>query len=383
VTPADRDATFFERKPDGPILRIVATGDVSFSGRILKQGRARSEGPLDALRGVFRGADVGFLNLETALLEVTSPKTPFGSPLAAVLHIPRAPVTVVNAANNHVRDFGAIGLRRTIEALRDAGMLVIGVGETREAAADPVIVSVNGITMAWLACARTLQEQDGGGPYFWELDEEELLDAVKRCRPRADLIAVSVHAGYMYLDVPHPDHKRLAETLSDAGADIILMHHAHVLQGLDIRDSRRLIAYNLGNLLFDWREGNVEANAMINEQREGALFRIDCDKTGVAAVTVVPTWIEESLAAVIATGEIRTRILTRLWRVSDLLSADVARIFSAQHAERNTGMIGRVLWFHLRRGNLRYLVSRLRRLRGAHLAMLFRWIAGRVTRDRA
>jgi poly-gamma-glutamate capsule biosynthesis protein CapA/YwtB (metallophosphatase superfamily) len=207
--------------------------------------------------------------------------------------------------------------------------------------------------------------------------------AVRRCRPRADLVAVSIHAGYMYLDVPHPDHQRLAEALSDAGADLVLMHHAHVLQGLDVRNQRRLIAYNLGNLLFDWREGNVEARAMIDEQREGALVRIDCDRGGVAAVSVTPTWVEETLRTVVATGERRERVIARLRRVSGLLRGDVARIFAAQHAERNTGMVGRVLWFHLRRGNLRYVASQLRKLRAAHLAMVGRWLAGRVARSRS
>lgn len=377
------DGTFFARSPEGPVARIVAAGDVSFSGRILREDAARSGGPLDGLRDEFRDADVGFMNLESPLVGTVSKSTPFASPLAAVQHIPRARITVVNAANNHIRDYGPDGLRSTIAALRGAGLVVIGVGDTREAAAQPTFVSVNGLEIAWLACARTLQEQDGGGPYFWELDPEALVRAVRLCRPRADLVAVSIHAGYMYLDVPHPDHQRLAEALSDAGADLVLLHHAHVLQGLDVRNKRRLIAYNLGNLLFDWREGNVEARAMIDEQREGALVRIDCDRSGVAAVAVLPTWIEESLRTVVATGARRERVLARLRRVSELLRGDVARIFAAQHAERNTGMVGRVLWFHLRRGNLRYVAAQLRKLRGAHLAMLGRWIAGRVTRARS
>jgi len=377
------DASIFARAPEGPVARIVAAGDVSFSGRILSAAAARAGGPLDALRAEFREADVGFMNLESPLLDAVSKSTPFASPLDAVNHIPRARVTVVNAANNHVRDYGPDGLRSTISALRAAGLVVIGVGDTRQAAAEPVFVSGNGLELAWLACARTLQAQDGGGPYFWELDAEELVRAVRSCRPRADLVAVSIHAGYMYLDVPHPDHKRLAEALSDAGADLVLMHHAHVWQGMEVRSARRLIAYNLGNLLFDWREGNVEARAMIDEQREGALVRIDCDRSGVAAVAVVPTWVEESLRTVLATGERHDRVLARLRRVSELLRGDVARTFAAQHAERNTGMIGRVLWFHLRRGNLRYVASQLRKLRGAHLAMLGRWLAGRVARTRS
>lgn len=377
------DGAFFARTPEGPVARIVAAGDVSFSGRILSAEAASGGGPLDALRDEFRDADVGFMNLESPLLGSVSKSTPFASPLAAVQHIPRARITVVNAANNHIRDYGPDGLRSTIAALRGAGLVVIGVGDTREAAAEPTNVCVNGLEIAWLACARTLQEQNGGGPYFWELDPEALVRAVRLCRPRADLVAVSIHAGYMYLDVPHPDHQRLAEALSGAGADLVLLHHAHVLQGLDVRNKRRLIAYNLGNLLFDWREGNVEARAMIDEQREGALVRIDCDRSGVAAVAVVPTWIEESLRTVVATGARRERVLTRLRRVSELLRGDVARIFAAQHAERNTGMVGRVLWFHLRRGNLRYVASQLRKLRGAHLAMVGRWIAGRVTRARS
>jgi hypothetical protein len=183
----------------------------------------------------------------------------------------------------------------------------------------------------------------------------------------------------MHLDVPHPDHKSMAERLRSSGADIILMHHAHVLQGIDVDERGATICYNLGNILFDWMEGNVASNQVTDLQREGSVFLFECDARGVASVSVLPTWIEDALTVSIAEGASRERILARMERVSGMLAGDVRGIFAAQNAARNTGLIARVFWYHLRRGNARYLASQIAKILLAHIATLLRWVASRLS----
>ena len=191
-----------------------------------------------------------------------------------------------------------------------------------------------------------------------------------------DVLIVSIHIGLMYMDYPRPEHKVMAERLMGNGADLVLMHHAHVLQGVQITSERRICCYNLGNFLFDWKEGNVQTPVMLREQNEGAVFVFDLDQKGVSAATAFPTWIDDDCRVRWATGERGLHILNRLARISLDLQGNFEVAFESQRATRNTGPILQVLAFHARHGNWRFLSDSLRRARWEHVKMLLRWMVG-------
>src|SRR5207244_1416927 len=114
---------------------------------------------------------------------------------------------------------------------------------------------------------------------------------------------------------PRPQHKVMAERLMSSGADLILMHHAHVMQGIQVTSQRRICCYNLGNFLYDWEEGDVQTPVMLREQNEGAVFCFELDKNGVAAAAVLPTWIDDECRVHWATAERGYEILNRLARI--------------------------------------------------------------------
>lgn len=160
-----------------------------------------------------------------------------------------------------------------------------------------------------------------------------------------------------------------------AGADLVLMHHAHVLQGVQVTSQGRISCYNLGNFLYDWKEGHVQTPVTLREQNEGAIFVFDLRQHGISAAAL-PTWIDDDCRVRWATGERGTRILSRLSRISHDLQGDFALAFESQRAQRNTGPILKVLAFHIKHGNWRNIIDSLRRARLEHLKMLMRWLAG-------
>jgi hypothetical protein len=239
-----------------------------------------------------------------------------------------------------------------------------------------VRTDVNGLRVGWLGCGRTLLPQNDEGPRYWEFNETELSAAIARARPEVDVLIISMHIGLMYMDYPRPEHKLIAERLIQHGADLILMHHAHVLQGVQVTLHGRMCCYNLGNFLYDWMEGKVQTPVVLREQNEGAIFWFEIDQKGIALAAAFPTWIDEDCRVHWATGERGHAILNRLGRISRDLEGDFAPVFERQRAERNMGPILKVLAFHIKHRNWRKIIDSLRRARFEHLKMVIRWLTG-------
>jgi hypothetical protein len=233
---------------------------------------------------------------------------------------------------------------------------------------------MNGLRIGWLGCGRTLVSQSNSGPNYWEFEEQELLNAVERNRADVDLLIVSIHLGLMYLDYPRPDHKAMAEKLMAAGVNLIVMHHAHVLQSIQVTQQRSVCCYNLGNFLFDYQEGNVQNPIMVREQNEGAVFHFVLDRNGVAQASALPIWTDDHCRVRWASGNRGVEILNRLLRISRDLEQDFVPAYKRQRAERNTSGISKVIWFHLQHGNWRYVWESLRKARPEHIGMIGRWL---------
>ena len=374
------------RAAEGPCLRLWAGGDLGFSGLLRPLAAGEGAGPLRAIAGILGGnggsdknggARLAFANLETPLVPGTDSEDLFAAPPQAAERLEAAGFGLLNLANNHIRDYGPEGLEATYEALGARGLRTVGAGPDEAAARAPVIFEEDALTLGFLACGRTLQSQDGGGAKFWEYDPEELLEAARRTAPSVDVLIVSIHIGYMYVDYPHPDHRKLALELTEAGAQVVLMHHAHVLQGVEVTEGGAVICYNLGNLLFDWTEGEVPSRQEIEHQRSGALFGFDLDGRGVARAFALPVRVDDELHLQWAEGGAGASILDRLEGISDFSRGDSAEKFWQQRAQRNTGQTLETLGRKLRQGDLSALLDGVRRLRFHHLRMFLRWLLGR------
>jgi len=366
----------------GPTVRVCAVGDIGLSGRVAAN-LSSTEGPDELFAEIaplFHRADITFGNLESPLSGEIAPNQLFSAPATGAALLKRSGFNLLSLANNHVYDYGRAGLVATLDAVMKADLVPLGVGDSPASAQALVRTDINGLRIGWLGCGRTLVSQGALGPHYWEFSEDELLDATKRNRADVDLLIVSIHIGLMYMDYPRPEHKAMAERLMAEGADLILMHHAHVLQGVQVTPQRRVCCYNLGNFLFDWTEGNVKTPVMVREQTESAVFLCVMDRHGVAELAALPIWIGDDCKVHWANGVRGINILTRLARISDELEMNFLEAFKQQRAERNTTGIVKVIWFHILRGNWSFVLESLKKARLEHAGMIFRWLAGGLKR---
>src|SRR5260221_7234642 len=249
---------------------------------------------------------------ETPLCPPTADRTLFRGDPAMAAAIAGAGFNLLSLANNHILEFGPGPLSETVGHVERQGIIVLGAGATREAAARPVILERRGVRIGLLGYGRTLQEQkDPAIPGFIEWNEAAALAAVAGLRKLVDCVVVSVHMGFMWIDYPNPAFKQSADRLLSAGAHVVLMHHAHVLQGY-AADEGRVAVYNLGNFIADIWEGETGVTPVPDRQRESAIFLIDLDRHGVVEMGIVPIVMTDDLRVVEAVDERGREIGDRL-----------------------------------------------------------------------
>ena len=267
----------------------------------------------------------------------------------------------------------------TRRALEASGIQTLGAGADPAAARRLVVTELDGLRLGWLGCARTLEPQPPIGDVFWEYDPEELEAAVYAARSKVDVLIASLHMGYMYVDYPHPEQRAQALELLAQGADLVLIHHAHVLQGIE-PTANGLICYNLGNFLLDMTVGNIRIEIMQEEQRSGGIFVFDLDRGGIHRGAVLPIRVDDDWTVRWALGESGRTILERLQRISRDWDGGAAESFYRQLADRATGLAIRSTLSELRRGGLKALPGLARRVKGHHLRMIAGWPAERFKR---
>ncbi|APR88161.1 Putative enzyme of poly-gamma-glutamate biosynthesis (capsule formation) [Minicystis rosea] len=260
--PSGSDSATPLSRPSRDAITLIAGGDVSF-GRVV--GQMLIEKPATdffaALRPWLHAADVRFANLEGPISdqhgETQKPGQPlvFTGPPEAAAALARARFTVVSTANNHAWDYGEPALRETLALLDGAGVLHVGTGESREASRRPIVVDVEGFRLAVLAVTDIWNqgplEKHAAEPLVARADPAELQGAVRALRERgeADAIVVSYHGGEEYRDTPIPRTIAMLRAAIDAGADAVVGHHPHVIQGVSWYRGRPIL-YSLGNLLM-------------------------------------------------------------------------------------------------------------------------------------
>ena len=271
-------------------VTLAFAGDVHFEGRVaaLLDSRDATLGPMSS---ALRSADVAVVNLESALtsggspapkeLEAPSRRYWFRSPPAALALLERSGVDAVSLANNHGADYGAAGLRDSLRAARNSPVAVIGVGRDPDQAFRPYQTSVDGVEVAVLAADASPLESNAsiwdvglGGPGLAAArDNTRLLAAVRAANARSDVVAVYLHWGAEDRGCPTAEQRKLARSLADAGADVVVGTHAHIPLGAGMLDDT-YVSYGLGNFL--WYHGKQPDTGVLRLQIvDGEVVRDD------------------------------------------------------------------------------------------------------------
>jgi poly-gamma-glutamate synthesis protein (capsule biosynthesis protein) len=238
-------------------VTIAAVGDIMLGGRtgpFLEQ-----HGPDYPFKNVMPDlsrADLVVGNLESPISTrgkaVENKKfTLRAAPIAAEA-LRSAGIRVVSLANNHAMDFGPLALQDTLEALTANNVLFTGAGMNLDDARAPAIVKVKGKTLAFLSYSLTFPLEffaSSGRPGTAPGYDEFVKADIEKARPLADLVVVSFHWGAELMISAKDYQVELGRKAIDWGADLVLGHHPHVLQDLELYKGR-LIVYSLGNFVF-------------------------------------------------------------------------------------------------------------------------------------
>ncbi|MBN1378232.1 MAG: CapA family protein [Gammaproteobacteria bacterium] len=261
---------------------IVAVGDIMLGGKA--QARLDKEGydfPFAETREVLQSADIAIGNLETSLTHAGQPfadkKYLFrNSPDKVAAALKQAGFDIVTLANNHSMDYGAEGLLDTLTALDKAGIRSHGAGENiAEARKAQVFKLENGLSLAFLAYSNTFPEEfwatrnNAGTAYGHEQYVRE--DVGKLVGQGIDIIVVSFHWGRERETELRSYQALLAHAAIDAGADLVIGHHPHILQAVEKYKSG-IILYSLGNYTFSTFSPHVYTSVVAKVNFVDGLF---------------------------------------------------------------------------------------------------------------
>ncbi len=239
---------------------LTAVGDVNLGGDVSPTLAANGFAyPWSALGGLMRASTLTFANLECTLSYVGTavPGKTFtfrGDPAAIPFMRDPGGVDVVSQANNHARDFGAQSLVDCLAYLDASGVKHCGAGADYDSAHAPAYLDAKGLRVGFLAYDDIGYSGWYAAPGYPGVcnprDTARLAADIRAARAGADIVVVSFHWGTERKDTPDPAQTSFARYAIDCGADVVLGHHPHVVQGFELYRGK-LIANSLGNFVFN------------------------------------------------------------------------------------------------------------------------------------
>lgn len=354
---------------------LVAGGDILLRQPLRLDGEEGSRPPWAFLHN----ADIAFANLEvpfTTRRERADKLSTIQAAPQLAYELRKMGIDVVTVANNHAADCGVDGIRDTICAVTATGMQAVGGGSNIDEALSPALVgTTTGLRVSFfgIACTvpngcgaaddrpgiapvrvvsrfvvdtNTLEECPGSAPKVETVcmpgDTEAVASAIAEHRSYTDIVVVGIHWGVPFgwvaasqgelADYQQP----LAHALVDAGADVVIGHHPHVVHGIEVYKGRPIF-YSVGNLVFHRKHGSGKSRRPYPAYdwantvhapltRLGALARLEWARPGPPSVIeLVPVSLDESGEPQLAAeNEIET-IYQRVLSLSEAYGTSVTR----------------------------------------------------------
>lgn len=271
------------------VLKLGFTGDLAFSGYFADRC-CDDETLSDDIKAFLAGNDYNIINFESPVTpcRVTKKKRlAHRSNVAALDFVKRSIKNpVLSFANNHMMDFGTVGVVDTIASCKKAELPYIGIGMNIKEAASCVILG-NKIKVGILSVQYKryrIASETVGGPLH-ESREDYIKAAVKNLKGHVDYIVLVYHGGDEFLHIPASRVRRQFKRYLRWGCDAIVAHHPHVVQGYEYF-GKKPVFYSLGNFIFDTDYQRVQ-----KDTDNGLLLSLDFRKDGISFETL-PTHID-------------------------------------------------------------------------------------------
>lgn len=237
---------------------ILFVGDIMFSRQIAKiaENKNDKEYPFGMIRKKLKEADLVVANLENPVSDggvLSGSIYSFRAKPEVVTQLVDNNIKVVSLANNHIWDYGRGAFFDTMENLEKAGVLYSGIGESVSKAHTPVVISNKGTKIAFLSytdIAPSFLSEKDSVPAVAFPDPETIKEDIIQAKTVADIVVVMFHWGEEYFTIHNLSQEYFAHLTIDAGADLVIGHHPHVPQEVEMYKGK-YIAYSLGNFIFD------------------------------------------------------------------------------------------------------------------------------------
>ncbi len=296
---------------------ILLDDEYAIMANLLRRGMTIENGVSEAMLAKLQGVDILVANNEFPFTERGTPtegKTfTFRADTDTVSYLHDMGVDVAVLANNHIYDFGEVGLLDTLDVLSGAGISGVGAGRNLEEASAPLYFIVNDMKIAVVAATQierldnpdTKGATENSAGVFRCWNPEKLYEAVGQAKENSDFVIVYIHWGTE--NQAEPDWAQLdqAPKLAEAGADLIIGDHAHCLQGIAYFDDTPVI-YSLGNFWFN------------SKTLDTCMVQVTIGHDGLESFQFVPA-IQSDCRVDLAYGEEKSRILSYM----RILSPDV------------------------------------------------------------
>lgn len=310
--------------PPDKDLKLVAAGDIMLSANRAAGIQMAEHGykyPFEDVKDKLAAGDIAFANMESPI-STTGKKLPgkgitFRTDPIVLDGLKYAGIDIVSLANNHILDYDDPALLDTLRLLDEANIYRVGAGKNIGEARSPAIIEKNSLRVAFLAYSdmadiyfsnaykkvfAAADDKPGVAP----TDSNMILDDVRAVRPQADIVIVSLHWGVEDSNDTTSQQKEMAHSIIDAGADAILGHHPHVLQGVEIYNGKPIV-YSLGNFIFDQLKEN---------NKQSMILELDFTNDKWTAAKAYPVYMQDKGHPVIASGSKKEEILNKIAELS-------------------------------------------------------------------
>jgi poly-gamma-glutamate synthesis protein (capsule biosynthesis protein) len=252
---------FSPKIKQGSETTIILAGDVMLGRTVMTKSldSGNPSYPFEKVSDELNRADIVFVNLENPIVSRcprNSESLIFCADPAMVEGLITAGIDIVSLANNHSRNYGESGLSETIEILDEKEILTTGLGKL-------VVQESRGIKYGFL-----------GFDFISRVPRENDYGLVAESVDEVDVLIVGVHWGAEYRSEPVEIQKQWAKELVEAGADVVVGHGPHWVQGMEYINEKP-VYYSLGNFVFDqmWSEETKKGLIMKLTFRDGELIK--------------------------------------------------------------------------------------------------------------
>lgn len=311
---------------------VTAVGDI-IPARHVAEAMAKhgTRYPFAPAVPLVKDSEITFGNLECPLtdrVEIPYEGMTFAAPAKTVEGLKLLGLDVVTLANNHSTNFGREAFTDTLKVLEENGIKYAGGGRDYSEAHRPAIIESKGVKFAFLSYNSIEGSIDAtasepGVAWIRMLpfnpDSPEDIAMVERdirsARQQADVVIPCFHWSEEYRYHPNASMVILAHRACDAGADMVIGQHPHSVQSIEWYKGK-LIAYSLGNFIFDQRYVEIEGKQVGEQTRKGFALRCDFRRGALVSMEMLPYRIDDNCRTIPLRGSKAQALLDKVMKIS-------------------------------------------------------------------